>query len=127
MYSGAVIDTHVHLQLDEQMKMSSQLHDIDHYLRAQRRSTLGRSACLSWRRRGTSIARRQNDLVLELSQTGSGPWYAMCSVHPYDGDAALDELERVETAGARGVNLHPNTQDFDVADERVAAVVAKGR
>ncbi len=52
----------------------------------------------------------------------------MCSVHPYDGDAALDELERVETAGgARGVKLHPNTQDFDVADERVAAVVAKGR
>ena len=121
-----MIDTHVHLQLDEQMKMSSQLHDVDHYLRAAAKIDLRAVGVLVMAPPGNlDRARRQNDLVLELSQTGSGPWYAMCSVHPYDGDAALDELERVETAGARGVKLHPNTQDFDVADERVAAVVAK--
>jgi predicted TIM-barrel fold metal-dependent hydrolase len=37
----------------------------------------------------------------------------------------LDELERVAAAGARGLKLHPNTQDFDVADGRVAALVGK--
>ena len=126
MYSGPVIDAHAHLQLDEQMQMSGQLHQVDDYLRV--------AANIDLRAIGVLVmappddldrTRKQNDLVLKLSATGSGPWYAMCSVHPYDGDAALGELERVAAAGARGVKLHPNTQDFDVADKRVAAVVAK--
>jgi predicted TIM-barrel fold metal-dependent hydrolase len=42
-----------------------------------------------------------------------------------DGDGALAELDRVAKLGAREVKLHPNTQNFDVADPSVGAVVEK--
>ena len=44
------------------------------------------------------------------------------SVHPYDGQAALDELKRVAGRGARAIKLHPHTQGFDASDPRVKAV-----
>ncbi|CAN5581198.1 hypothetical protein BH11ACT8_BH11ACT8_23220 [soil metagenome] len=67
--------------------------------------------------------RRLNDAVLELAS--DGPWYAVCSVHPRDGGAAMDEIDRVAAAGAKGLKLHPNTQSFDLADPGVAMIVTK--
>ena len=39
--------------------------------------------------------------------------------------AAIEELDRVAAAGAAWLKLHPNTQEFDVADPAVAPVVRK--
>ena len=47
------------------------------------------------------------------------------TVHPYDGAAAIKELERVAGLGARVLKLHPHTQEFDAADPRVLALVKK--
>jgi predicted TIM-barrel fold metal-dependent hydrolase len=66
-----------------------------------------------------------NDAVLALADEPDGFFFAACSVHPTDGAAALEELRRVASVGAAWVKLHPNTQDFDVADPAVAAVVAE--
>ncbi|WP_350276821.1 amidohydrolase family protein [Kribbella sp. HUAS MG21] len=68
--------------------------------------------------------RRLNDLVLQLHREDER-WLPLCSVHPHDGDAALAEIDRVAEAGAKGFKLHPNTQAFDLGDERVAAVVQR--
>ena len=46
----------------------------------------------------------------------------IATVHPYDGQAALDELKRVAGRGIRVLKLHPHTQKFDVADPRVLAL-----
>lgn len=46
----------------------------------------------------------------------------IASVHPYDGDAAFAELERLAGLGVKAIKLHPHTQQFDAADERVLAV-----
>lgn len=46
-------------------------------------------------------------------------------VHPYDGQAALDELVRLAGAGVRIIKLHPHTQQFDVDDPRVLALVRR--
>jgi predicted TIM-barrel fold metal-dependent hydrolase len=46
----------------------------------------------------------------------------IASVHPYDGEAALAELERLDGLGVKAIKLHPHTQKFDAADERVLAV-----
>src|SRR5262249_30361345 len=45
------------------------------------------------------------------------------TVHPYDGQAALDELTRVARRGVKVLKLHPHTQKFDVADPRVLKLV----
>lgn len=53
----------------------------------------------------------RNDAVLRLSRDSGGFFYPVCSVHPADGAVWL--------------KLHPNTQDFDVADPAVEAVVRR--
>jgi hypothetical protein len=46
-------------------------------------------------------------------------------VHPADAQEALDEVDRAAAAGAAWLKLHPNTQDFDVADPAVEEVVIR--
>ena len=49
----------------------------------------------------------------------------VATVHPYDGQAALDEATRVAARGVKVLKLHPHTQKFDAADPRVLALVRK--
>jgi len=69
--------------------------------------------------------RERNDTVLAAAAASGGRFFPVVSVHPADAEAALAELERLAKLGAREVKLHPNTQNFDVADASVAAVVKK--
>jgi predicted TIM-barrel fold metal-dependent hydrolase len=49
----------------------------------------------------------------------------IATVHPYDGAAAVAELERVAARGVKVLKLHPHTQKFDTADPRVLALVER--
>ena len=49
----------------------------------------------------------------------------IATVHPYDGQAALDEVGRVARIGYKVLKLHAHTQQFDPADPRVLAVVRR--
>ncbi|MCI4366613.1 MAG: amidohydrolase family protein, partial [Thermoplasmata archaeon] len=96
------------------------------YLRGARGLDLRSVAALAMAPKADLPAtRRMNDRLLELGRTRSGLFYPVCSVHPLDGPEALSEIDRVAVAGAKGLKLHPNTQQFDVADPGVAAVVAR--
>jgi hypothetical protein len=63
--------------------------------------------------------RRKNDELIALSAKYP-QMIPIGSVHPYDGEAALDELKRIAARGVRVIKLHPHTQKFDVPDARVA-------
>ena len=69
--------------------------------------------------------RARNDAVLKLAQESGHFFYPVCSVHPADGAAALEEVDRLALAGTAWLKLHPNTQQFDVADPAVEAVVKR--
>ncbi|HEY6123158.1 MAG TPA: amidohydrolase family protein, partial [Steroidobacteraceae bacterium] len=47
----------------------------------------------------------------------------IATVHPYDGQAAIDELSRVAARGVKVLKIHPHTQRFDASDPRVLALV----
>ena len=47
------------------------------------------------------------------------------TVHPYDGRAAVLELERVAAKGIKILKLHPHTQKFDLVDRRVLTLVRR--
>lgn len=47
----------------------------------------------------------------------------VATVHPYDGQAALDELTRVGGRGVKVLKIHPHTQKFDPDDPRVLSLV----
>lgn len=49
----------------------------------------------------------------------------IATVHPYDGQAALNELARVSKVGFHVLKIHPHTQQFDAADPRVLALVRR--
>jgi predicted TIM-barrel fold metal-dependent hydrolase len=49
----------------------------------------------------------------------------IATVHPYDGAAAIAELERVAARGVKVLKLHPHTQKFDAADPRVLKLVER--
>jgi len=49
----------------------------------------------------------------------------IATVHPYDGAAAIAELERVAARGIKVLKLHPHKQKFDAADRRVLKLVQR--
>jgi predicted TIM-barrel fold metal-dependent hydrolase len=49
----------------------------------------------------------------------------IATVHPYDGQAALDELARIAARGVKVLKIHPHTQRFAISDPRVLALVTK--
>lgn len=47
------------------------------------------------------------------------------TVHPYDGPAAVTELERIAAKGVKVLKIHPHTQQFDPDDPRVLTLVQR--
>jgi uncharacterized protein len=66
--------------------------------------------------------RAQNDALIELALKHP-KMLPIATVHPYDGQAALDELKRVAGRGVKILKLHAHTQKFDVTDPRVLNLV----
>ena len=68
--------------------------------------------------------RKRNDALIALAKKHSEV-LAIATVHPYDGQAALDELARIAAHGVKVLKIHAHTQKFDVTDPRVLALVRK--
>ena len=68
--------------------------------------------------------RENNDRLIALASKQPG-MMPMVTVHPYEGDAALAELQRVASKGVKVLKIHPHTQQFDAADVRVLALVRR--
>jgi predicted TIM-barrel fold metal-dependent hydrolase len=68
--------------------------------------------------------RRNNDDLIDLADKHPG-MVPIATVHPYDGQAALDELARVAGRGVRVLKIHPHTQKFAIIDPRVGALVER--
>ena len=68
--------------------------------------------------------RAGNDGILALAAKHP-EMMPIATVHPYDGAAAVAELERVAARGIRVLKLHPHTQKFDSADPRVLELVKR--
>jgi len=66
--------------------------------------------------------RNYNNYILETANE-SDDFFPIASVHPLDGQIAVDEVERVAKLGAKALKLHPWFQGFDIADPNVSAVV----
>jgi uncharacterized protein len=66
--------------------------------------------------------RAQNDALIALALKHP-KMLPIVTVHPYDGQAALDEVRRVANRGVKVLKLHAHTQKFDVADPRVLKLV----
>jgi uncharacterized protein len=68
--------------------------------------------------------RANNDQLIALASKHP-KMLPIATVHPYDGDAALLELQRVAARGVKVLKIHPHTQKFDAADPRVLALARR--
>ena len=68
--------------------------------------------------------RAGNDALIAMAARHKG-MLPIATVHPYDGAAAIAELERVAARGVRILKIHPHTQKFDAADPRVLALAKR--
>lgn len=68
--------------------------------------------------------RKSNDALIALAAKHP-KMLPVATVHPYDGQAALTELERVAARGVKVLKIHPHTQRFDPADPRVLTLIKR--
>src|SRR5690606_16000059 len=68
--------------------------------------------------------RAANDALIALAAANPG-MLPIATVHPYDGDDAVAELERVAGLGIKVLKIHPHTQRFETTDPRVTALVRR--
>jgi uncharacterized protein len=126
VYDGPIIDGHTHPMLDSESQIVAEPHPPEAYRALVKNSRISRAAALTIAPRGDpDRTRAGNDAVIMLAQDSGRFFYPVCSVHPADDLAALAEIDRVASEGAAWLKLHPNTQDFDVADPAVVNVVRR--
>jgi hypothetical protein len=68
--------------------------------------------------------RAGNDGILALARRHPDV-LPIATVHPYDGDAAIAELDRVAAKQIKVLKLHAHTQQFDPSDPRVLKLVRR--
>ena len=126
-YKGPIIDAHAHLRLGEADGLTpTQPIGTDALRTLDTTAGVAKSALIVIARQGQpEKTRQQNDAVLAAAAASPNRFYPVVSVHPADKQSALDELDRVAKLGAKEVKLHPNTQNFDLSDPDVGAVVEK--
>jgi uncharacterized protein len=126
VYEGAIIDAHTHPMLDPHESIVDVPHPPENYRSLVNGTQIARAAAITIARpNDLRRTRARNDGLLRLAEDSGRFFYPVCSVHPADDRAALDEVDRVAAGGAAWLKLHPNTQQFDVADPAVVAIVKR--
>ncbi len=101
MYDGPIIDGHTHPMLGIGDQMVAKPHPPGHYRELVSGSAISRAAALVMAPKDDlPTTRARNDAVLRLAEDSGGFFFAVCSVHPADGEAALAEVDRVAAAPA---------------------------
>jgi hypothetical protein len=68
---------------------------------------------------------QSNDYILEAAVRYPGRLTPFCSIQPTAGYAAVVELQRCASLGARGLGeVRPDIQDFDLLDQKVVDPIA---
>src|SRR4029453_14288372 len=68
--------------------------------------------------------RAGNDGIIALAAKHASV-LPIATVHPYDGPAAVAELERIAAKGIKVLKIHPHTQKFAPDDPRVLTLVQR--
>jgi predicted TIM-barrel fold metal-dependent hydrolase len=111
-----VFDTHVHIWEGEASVLAYKTQ-----LKETHQSVTRFAGILIAKRGNMAETRRKNDDLIALA-TKYPEMFPIASVHPYDDQAALDEVRRIAGLGVTMIKLHPHTQKFAITDPRVATL-----
>ena len=111
-----VFDTHVHIWNGE-----TSVREYKAQLKETQQTVTRFAGILIAKRGDMAETRRKNDELIALTKKYP-EMFAIASVHPYDDEAALEEVRRLAKLGVTMIKLHPHTQKFAITDPRVAAL-----
>jgi predicted TIM-barrel fold metal-dependent hydrolase len=111
-----VFDTHVHLWNGETSLLAYEAQ-----LKETGQAVTRFAGILIAKRGSIAETRRKNDELIGLAAKYP-EMFPIASVHPYDDQAALDEVRRIAGLGVTMIKLHLHTQKFAITDPRVAAL-----
>ena len=111
-----VFDTHVHIWNGETSVLAYEAQ-----LKETHQTIVRFAGILIAQRDKTAETRHKNDELIALASKYP-EMFPIASVHPYDDQAALDEVRRIAALGVTMIKLHPHTQKFAITDPRVAAL-----
>jgi len=111
-----VFDTHVHIWSGENSVLAYEAQ-----LKETHQTVARFAGILIAKRANVAETRRKNDELIALAAKYP-EMLPIASVHPYDGQAALDEVRRIAALGVTMIKLHPHTQKFAITDPRVAVL-----
>lgn len=116
MAGQRVFDTQVHIWNGEKSVL-----EYEAQLKATGQTVTRFGAILMAEQGKIAQTRAKNDELIALAAKYP-ELFPIGSVHPYDDQAALDELRRIAGRGVTMIKLHPHTQKFRINDPRVAAL-----
>src|SRR5690606_27582592 len=122
--SGPVFDMHVHLREGEASLRAYQAEVRKAGIEPGGIGAMWFGGPQQAREGDIDAIRAGNDGIIALGQAHRSV-LPIATVHPYDGDAALEELARVAAAGVRVLKLHAHTQRFDIDDPRAETLVRR--
>jgi len=111
-----VFDTHVHIWHGE-----TSIREYKAQLQETHQTVTRFAGILIAERGNMAQTRRKNDELIALTKKYP-EMFPIASVHPYDDQAALDEVRRLAGLGVTMIKLHPHTQKFVINDPRVATL-----
>jgi uncharacterized protein len=125
-YKGQIIDAHAHIRMGDSDTIQPDHPKGADPLRAlDQKANIARSALIVIGFGTLEEVRIKNDAVIAAAAADPGHFYAVASVNPENGDAALTELDRLAKLGIRIIKLHPNSQEFDVASPAIAKIAER--
>lgn len=120
----SVFDTHVHLREGDASFLAYQAEVAKAGIKLDGVGAMWFGGQYQARAGNPHDVRRRNDGLVALARKHP-EIVPIVTVHPADGQAALDELTRVSELGVRSLKIHPHTQEFDASDPRVLSLVTK--
>lgn len=99
--------------------------DVRELLEAMDRLDIEQAVIVPWDQAIAVDNREGNQYTLKLASQHENRLISFCTVNPWFGQRALDELEYCVSYGAKGLKLHPPYQGFQLSDPFVLPVIEK--
>lgn len=116
-----VIDAHVHFRTTDQEAIFER--KMEEYFAENSAYDLRYAFGLTMAWRGQmDVTRAANDSLFAMAARNPR-MIPVCSVHPHDKEEAIAELDRIVSLGGKIIKLHPISQNFEILDPDVIALV----
>lgn len=117
-----VIDAHCHIKTLD-IPSEEMFKTMDEYFNENEKYDLRYVFALTVAQRGKPRqTKARNDSLINMSARNPR-LVPICSVHPFDGEAAIAELDRLASRGVKMIKLHGHSQNFNHLNEQVIRLV----